>query len=91
MMDKDAEFQAEFDKHYDADWFYDSYRDMEGSDLDMALKQIWERFVVKGEKPLGYYKNSPDKFLDHATTMLGWLVEDFKKKREEMENVGKTN
>ncbi len=84
ISEYEDEVYREVEEEYgNPDEFYDTYRDMEGGDLDDALKQIWERFVVKGEKPLGYYKNSPDKFLDHATTMLGWLVDDFKKKNGE--------
>ena len=47
---------------------YDRYRDMWSDDLQDELKKLYNDFV----KPMkhGYYSGSPERFLEHAISML---------------------
>ncbi len=57
----------------DWDEEYERERDFEAQDLDDDIQALHKKYVVDGRKPMGYYKNSLRKFIDHATSMLNFI------------------
>lgn len=57
----------------DPDYEYEKYRDDWGDRLYDALKQTYTEFVLP--KKHGYYKDMPEKFLEHSISILKDLTD----------------
>lgn len=59
---------SEMIQEVDPDYEYDKYRDDWSDSLHEALKEVYKDFVEV--KKLGYYKDNPTRFLEHAISDL---------------------